>query len=354
MAKGTHCFEILMNDKLPGGSGAGLPGVIVAYGEDAFLRRESIDTALALGGVDTEAVRSYDGEECKWVDVHDELATLSLFDNSHRVALVNSADKLLKDNRPQLEKWSAAAAEGSLLILMLGSFPSNTKLYKVIEKSGWLINCGLPTSSSRSKTPDLGALKKWIVAWGTKRHELKLTSAQATLILDAVGPDCGLLHQELAKLALYADDKLVLTDELIRQNVGSWRTRTMWEIADSIADGRVADALEQLQRVFAAGEHPAAVIPQISWSLRRFGNAAHLILQSKRTGQNLSGKAAVGFCGFWGADVALAEGRLRRMGLRRASKILQWLLELDLKIKGSHSTPSRAIFALEELCMRLA
>ena len=128
----------------------------------------------------------------------------------------------------------------------------------------------------------------------------------------------------------------------------------MWEIADAVAEGRTSDALEQLSRVFAAGEHPAAVVPQIAWSLRRFGNAAHLLLQAKRCGRPLSAKAAIGQCGFWGRDAQLAEDRLRRMGLRRASKLLDWLLELDLKIKGSHSSPTRAIFALEELCLRFA
>lgn len=349
MAKGTHCFEILIDGKLPGE----LPGVIVLSGDDGFLRRETAVTLLQLAGIDTEDAKAFDGEECKWIDVHDELATLSLFaTSSHRVALVKAADKLIKDARPQLEKWCQAAAESSVLILQAASFPGNTKLYKLVDKHGWNIDCSLPTGGGRSKTPSLAELKKWIQTWGKSRHGLKLSGPQATLVVDAVGPDCGLLHQELAKLALYASDSGSLTDDLIRQHVGSWRTRTMWEIADAVADGRVADALGQLDRVFAAGEHPAAVIPQIAWSLRRFGNAAQLILQSRRAGSGLSAKAAIGQCGFWGRDAQLAEERLRRMGLRRASKLLDWLLELDLKIKGSHSNTDRAIFALEELCLR--
>jgi DNA polymerase-3 subunit delta len=128
----------------------------------------------------------------------------------------------------------------------------------------------------------------------------------------------------------------------------------MWDIADAVAEGRAADALEQLQKVFAAGEVPAAVVPQISWSLRRYATAANLILQSKRLGRPANAQAAIGKSGFWGKDVQLAEKRLRRMGLRRGSKLLTWLLELDLKIKGTHSSPSRAVFAVEELCLKMA
>jgi DNA polymerase-3 subunit delta len=349
MAIAQHCFEILLGETLAGP----LPGVIVAFGDDAFLRKETVTTLLARAGIDHEAPRLFDGDECQWIDVHDELATMSLFEaDALRIAIVSNADRLVKEARPQLEKWFSHPAGNSLLILLVGTFPSNTKLYKLAEKVGWCITCALPTGGGRSKTPSLPELKKWMVAWGKSQHGLQLSTTQATQVLDAVGADCGLLHQELAKLALYADDKGKLTEAQIRANVGSWRTRTMWEIADAVVDGRVADALQQLEKVFAAGEHPAAVIPQISWSLRRFGNAAHLLLQAKRTGQTVSVQAAIAQCGFWGADAKLAEGRLRRLGLRRAAKLLDWLLELDLKLKGSHSQTDRAIFALEELCMR--
>ncbi len=351
MATTQHCFDILLGDKLA----SELPAVVVAYGDDAFLRKETVSSLLDLAGIDHEAPRYFDGEECKWIDVHDELATLSLFDtDSRRVAIVSNADGLIKESREQLEKWFAHSAAGSLLILQVATFPSNTKLFKLADKHGWCITCTLITGGGKSKTANPSEVKKWIVNWGKSRHGLQLTSSQATLVLEAVGTDSGLLHQELAKLALYADKSGKLPDEQIRANVGSWRTRTMWEIADAIADGRVVDALQQLEKVFAAGEHPMAVVPQISWSLRRFGMAAQLIMQSKRTGRAVSLQAAISQSGFWGNDAKLAEGRLRRMGLRRAGKLLDWLLDLDLKLKGSHSQQDRAIFALEELCMRCA
>lgn len=351
MAKSTHCFELLLSETSP--QLAELPPVVVAFGDDGFLRRETVSATLKLAGIDPELPRSYDGDECSWIDVHDELATLSLFEpEARRIAIVTNADRLIRDARLQLEKWFASPAAGSLLVLLVNTFPANTKLFKLAEKHGLCIACSLPTSGPRSKTPALGELKKWIQAWGKAKHAIQLTSTQAAQVLDAVGPDCGLLHQELAKLALYADKSGKLSEETIRANVGSWRTRTMWEIADAIADGRIAEALQQLDKVFAAGEHPAGVIPQISWSLRRFGNAAQLILQSKRVGRPISAQAAIGQCGFWGNDAKLAEGRLRRMGLQRAGKLLDWLLELDLKLKGSHSQTDRAIFALEELCLR--
>lgn len=345
-----HCFEVL---------GQGLkdvPKVVAAFGEDAFLRRETSSAILSATGIAPEDARVFDGEETKWIEVHDELATLSLFgeEGSLRVAVVKSADKLIKDSRAQLEKWCTSAPDSSLLLLSTSTLASNTKLYKLIDKRGLCVHCGLPTDSARSKTPSESKLKKWMVGWAKQQLGLKLSAPQAQRILDAVGPDCGLLHQEMSKLSLYADDSGKLEDVQIREQVGSWRTRTTWEIADAIMDGDVVDALQQLDKVFSAGEHPAAIVPQVAWSLRRYGRAAQLLMQAKRHGESLAASAAISKSGFWGEDLKKAEPRLRRIGLRRASQIPNWLLELDLQIKGSHSNNERAISALEQFCLKLS
>jgi DNA polymerase III subunit delta len=242
-----------------------------------------------------------------------------------------------------------------MLMLHLSSLPANTRLYKSMagDKAGWLIQCTAQPSASGSKQSTKLSIKDWITGWGRVRHGIQLSASQAAMLLDAVGPECGLLHQELAKLSLVALSDGKISDDLIRKHVGSWATRTTWDIADAIADGRIGFAMEQLQRVFATGEHPVAVIPQIAWSLRRYGLAAQLVLQSRRLGSPINADQAVSRTGFRPHESSSAARRLRRMGLSRASKILAWLLELDLKVKGSHSNIDRAIFALEELCWRL-
>lgn len=337
-----------MNRQLPGS----LPGVIALVGDEGFLRSETLIELAKLAEINLEEARTFDGQLSPWQAVHDELATLSLFEtDALRVAIVNEADSLVSANRPQLERWCESPADGSLLIVELDALLTTTKLHKIISKHGWIIGCTLPPAS-RGKGLDEVALKKWIGDWAQSRHSLKLKPAQCKVVFDAVGPNCGLIHQELSKLALYANEVGALSDDQIRQHVGTWSTRTMWEIADAILDGKVAEALLQLERVFSGGQQAAGVIPQIAWSLRRYGHAAQLILQSRRTGGQMSAEEAVKHCGFWGADLSLAPNRLRRLGVVRASKLLDWLLEVDLKVKGSHSQPDRAIFALEELCLR--
>jgi hypothetical protein len=49
-----------------------------------------------------------------------------------------------------------------------------------------------------------------------------------------------------------------------------------------------------------------------------------------------------------------AEQQLRRLGRERASQLYRWLLESDLALKGSHSSPEMSRWVMERLLMRMA
>ncbi len=342
MSKGTHSLDILMASSLP----RELPPVVVTFGDDAFLRLQTIHHLLKLAKIDAEAAKTFDGEACAWRDVHDELATVSLFDpDDRRVAIVRHGDDLVKSSRPLLEKWFTKPVELSLLLLELSSFPSNTKLYKMAADSGWCIDCSAPKGK---------AVEDWIKKWAASAHKLTLTKEQVGFVLDRVGADFGLLDQELAKAALYAEDGGKITDDRLTLAIGSWRTQTVWEILAAAVEGRTAHALGQLHKVIQAGESPMAIVPQMSWSLRRFGVATHLVAQSERLRNKLSLRDALARSGFRPYELGTAEAQLRRLGRARGLAMLDWLLELDSKLKLSHSQEDRAVFAIEEFIVRLA
>lgn len=341
-SKGTHSLDLLTASSLP----RELPPVVVTFGDDAFLRLQTIHHLLQLAKIDVENAKKFDGESCLWRDVHDELSTVSLFDpDERRVAIVRSGDDLVKSARPQMEKWFAKPVTQSLLLLEVTSFPANTKLYKIAAESGWCIDCSAPKGK---------AVETWIKKWAASPHKLQLTASQVGFIVDRVGPDFGLLDQELAKAALYADDKGAITDERLALAIGSWRTQTMWEITAAAVEGRTAQALEQLHKVIQAGESPMAIVPQMSWSMRRYGTATQLIAQAERLRLKLTLRDALARAGFRPYELGTAESQLRRLGRARGLAMLDWLLELDMKLKLSHSQGDRAVFAVEEFIVRLA
>ncbi len=351
MSKGTHCFDLMFASKLP----HELPQVVVLFGDDLFLRRQTAQQLMKLSKINMEDARVLDGENAAWRDVHDELATASMFDpDERRVAIVKQGDDLVKESRAQLEKWCTNPVESSLLILEVDSFPANTKLFKIVAEKGLCVDCSAPKGTAWGNPVDAKATQAWIKQWAQQTHKLKLTSAQTATILDLVGSDFGLLDQELAKAALYAEDNGSITEERLKQAIGSWRTQTVWEIITATVSGHTAEALTQLNKLIHAGESPLGIAPQMSWSLRRYSIAAYLIAQAERENKRLALRDALSQAGFRPNELTTAEAQLRRLGRQRALSMLDWLLELDMKMKGSHSGETRSAFALEEFIFRLA
>jgi DNA polymerase-3 subunit delta len=324
-----------------------VPRVAFSIGPDEFLRREVIEHLLVLMKFDSLAVTRFDGEEVKWADIHDELATRSLFDTGGpKCAFVRKADDFISKNRDSIEHWIEKGPAGSILLLEVQSLPSNQKIYRSTQKYGWLIG--------QDKDPSDAYIRKWISGWGKRRHGLKLTADQVNLITDRIGFIGGLVECELAKLALFASEGGEVSDQRVDELVGGWRTQTVWQLSDWIADGEIAKALGLVDKLVMAGQSPVGIAAQLSWSLRRFGMAAYAFEQAERvqTGKPDFSRVLMD-AGFRYGEVDKATRRLRRIGRTRAKKLLSWLVDLEGRLKGSHSQDDRARFALEEFILRL-
>lgn len=271
--------------------------------------------------------------------------------------LVDAADKFVTGSRTRLEDYVAQPRKNSVLLLEVGTWASNTRLYKAINKTGLQIDCRAPEKSvGRRKSLDEKRLKQWLVEWAAKEHNVQLVAPASDLLLELIGPEFGLLDQELAKLSLFTDLGGKVTPQLVTDVVGGWRTKTIWELIDAAAEGDAAEALQQLDQLFHSGEQPIALFGQIAWSLRRFAAATRIYEQAERRGQRVSLRDALVQAGIphWNrAGLERAESQLKQLGRARAGKIYRWLLELDLALKGTHSAPNRARFALEQLVVRM-
>jgi DNA polymerase-3 subunit delta len=323
-----------------------LPTIVACFGPDEFLRRKAIQKAIEIGQLDESTLRSFDGDETEWRDVHDELATQSLFDlGGHKGARVRNGDKFVTRNRDVLERWIEKGASGSTLFIDVQTLPANTILYKLAKKHGWLVSCAESTDAE---------LQAWVLRWGKSHHRVSLSKTQADILVQRIGSVAGLIDCELAKLALFADDKGAVSDTRVDELVGGWRTQTVWVLADAVADGKIEEAMEAIDKLFMAGQSAFGIAAQISWSLRRYGFAAQQVEQTERLGQRVVFSQILEKAGFRPFEVGKAEARLRRIGRSRAKELLSWLVELELQLKGSHSGEDRARLALEAFLLKLS
>ncbi len=350
-----HAFEYL-----EAATAATCPAVCVLYGDEDFLKglvKQRLRRSI-LGDDADVPFTTFDGEHAEWCDVSDEVATVSLFGGgARRLAIVEDADDFVSNFRTKLEDYVEKPSKTGVLVLEVGTWASNTRLYKAIDKSWLQIDCRLPQKAGKRAEFDEGRLISWLTAWAKSQHGVLLAPAAAKLLIELVGPQLGMIDQDLAKLSLFVGPKEKITPELVQEVVGGWRAKTIWEVIDAAADGDAAEALRQLDMALQTGEHPQALFGQIAWSLRRYAVATRIFAAAERRGQQMPLRDALEQAGFraWPQNaLANAERQIKQLGRDRAGKMLQWLLEADLAMKGSHSAPDRARFVLEQLFLRMA
>jgi DNA polymerase-3 subunit delta len=325
-----------------------VPAVVAVFGDEAFLKRQVLKAVVkqVVGNRDGDfSVTHVDGDEANWRDISDELSTMSLFGGGRRLVVIDDADGFVSKNRPAFEVYVAHPRASGALMLSVGTWPSNTRLFKALAESGLQIEC---------KFPPPARLLKWLTGWAKSQHGVQLDPAGAEAMNEIIEPELGLFDQELAKLAALAGQGGVISPELVHEAVGGWRSKTVWEMLDAAAAGDARQALLQLEHLLSGGEAPIAVLAQISGSLRRFAAATRIIEEAESQRRRITLRDALGEAGIKPFALGKAEAQLRQIGRVRGAKLYDWLLEADLALKGSSSAPARARMVLEQLIARLA
>jgi DNA polymerase-3 subunit delta len=353
MGATLHAFDFLEQT-------ASASSVCVVFGDEGFLKtlvliriRKSVLTD------DDVPFAEFDGASVEWRDVMDEVRTVSLFNAAgDRLVVIRDADSFVAQHRQQLEEYVCSPEQHGVLVLEVGRWQANTKLFKLVGRHGTQIDCRAPqtTSGGKQKTIDFDRVHKWLIQWARTRHNVGLAKTAAARLVDLIGCDFGMLDQDVAKLALYVDPGAEIKEELVAEIVGGWRAKTAWELIDAAVAGDAAEALRQLDRLLQSGEPPMALFGSISWSLRRFAAATRAFERAERRGRRISLRDALIQAGFnqWRqADLARSEKLLKRLGRERAAQLFDTLLKIDLALKGTHSSPQMGRLALEQLVLSL-
>lgn len=315
--------------------------VVALVGDEDFLKRRVRDklVAAALGDADPAfAVSVYAGDKVDFSTVRNDLDTLP-FLSPCRVVVVEGGDKFVTDNRPALERYVGKPSACGVLILDVTakSFAGTTKLAKALPDAA-KIEC---------KAPPAYKLADWCVAWAKTAHDARLTADAAGLLLDRVGPAMGLLDQEIEKLAV-AVGKGPIKPEDVDRLVGRSRSADVFRILDAVGDGNPKAAVGILGELFAEGEDPMAVLGPLTAQLRKLAAVGRMIGDGLPLGPAMDAagvpkweKARQGF-----------ERQVRWLGRRRLDRLTDWLVEINLGLKGGSPLPPRV--QVERLVVRLA
>jgi DNA polymerase-3 subunit delta len=312
--------------------------LFVLCGDEDFLVRRARAKLVAdlLGDADPAfAVTAVEGEKADWRAIKSELDTLP-FLSPRRVVVVEQADVFVTNNRPPLEEFAAAGASRGTLILEVKTWPGNTRLAKMTPEACTIV----------CKSPADGKLVPWCKKFAADEYGKSFAADAAPWLVELVGASLGQLAQEIEKLAIAAGDSGVITRALVDSLVGRTRQAETFKIFDAIGAGRSADAIAILHRLYQQGEDPMAVLGAFSWQLRRLG----AVSRSTRAGRSIP--EAMDRSGVPPFARAGVEQQLRHLGRRRMDLVYDWLIDVDLGMKGSSELPPR--MQLERLVVRLA
>ena len=319
-------------------STAAIGPLYVLHGDESFLKRQVLYAlrGRALGpDADDQAVASYPGDKATFAGIFDELQTVPFF-APRRLVVVEGADPFVTKYRPQLEKQIDKLPESGVLVLEVKSWPANTRLAKMVKDAA-SISC---------KAPPTYKLASWCSDWAAAQHDKQLPAPAAGLLVDLVGSEMGLLDQEIAKLAIYVGERKKIDPSDVDRLVGNNRTESTWKIFDALAESRAAEALAILDRALEQGEEPLKIMGAFSMQLRRLAQAARLAVQGTPL------RAALAQVGIPPFALDSGEKQLRHLGRGRAKKLFDWLLEVNLDLRGGSSLPERTL--LERFLLRLA
>lgn len=326
-------------DFLKDTSKLGLKPVYAVFGDDAFLRRETLQSIrhAVLPGEDAEmSVVRFAGESASLAAVLDELRTLPFFSRM-RLVVVEGADPFVSAHRKELEGYVEQPASSGVLALSVKTWPANTRLAKLVEKSGLAVEC---------KGPHERTLVPWLVHTASKRQKCQLDTAAAELLVELVGKEVGLLVAEVEKLAVYVGPRAKIHRDDVAKVVGAGRIENVWKVLEAATTGAGDLALGHLDGLLNAGEHPVPLLAAMSTSLLRVHHAGQL----RRRRIDL--KDACEAAGIKSFAVEMTRRQHAHLGPSRVDRLPGLLLQADLDMKGSSTLTPRVV--LERLVVELA
>jgi DNA polymerase-3 subunit delta len=312
--------------------------VYVIHGDDQYLRRESaggIVSAVLGNQADDMGVRRFEGSTASLADVLDELQTVPFF-SKRRLVLVDDADTFVTRNRKELESSLGQISRTGVLVLLVKTWPANTRLAKLVEEVGLSLDC---------KSPAERELLPWLIQLAAKLN-CRIEQDAARLLLELVGPEVGLLASEVEKLAVYVGAAGHIRSVDVTTMVEAGRLETVWKVLDAATTGHAAAAVADLDGLLASGEYPVKVLAAFTSSLLKVHHAGRL------RAARLPLEEACRTAGI--RDFAFEKTRLQHahLGPARVDQIPAMLLKADLDLKGNSPLDPRVI--LEQFLIQLA
>jgi DNA polymerase-3 subunit delta len=311
--------------------------VYFVHGKERYLVEQlvaKLRAALVTGPMAGFNFRRVRGKETKGAEISAEARAVPMM-ASHRLVVVDDADKLDAADWEALEGYLAAPAADTTLVFAADKFDLRRSVFSRANKRKEVHTAEPLTDRSLSA----------FVRSRAKERGVQLGPGADCAIAAAIGADAAAIDDAVVRLGLYAGVDGTAREEDVAEVVTAVRQRSVFELVDAIGGRKRADAVALLERLLAAREEPLRLLALLARHYRQLLAAR---IETHRGAGEAEIASRLGVHPFVARKLTAQCGRFSGAQLETA---LTRLARADLDLKSSRR-PSNLI--LEEAVIGLA
>jgi DNA polymerase III delta subunit len=319
-------------------TGRRIPPVAIIFGPHAFLREYVLSCVARTLAEEGNQYRGFQvGAGDDYSALLNEIRAPDLF--APKRAMVCRVLRSRRDRRDPVEDsgadGDARGSDGSEaaliaaieeargpghLVMLYERDNAPAKVRRAAEKSALLVNCMRPFDNQ---------IEQYAQAFAQSLG-LKLSPAAVDMLISRHGGDLAAIANALSKVMIFAEPGVAVQPADLDEP-GARRMPEAFELADSLANGRVLTAMAQLGRAIALGRDTIEILAlEIIPLMRRMMIAASMIAGRRSLGEVAS---ALGLPPQSGVATRAVEGA-RRFGLPRLERAYWRACKLDADFKN--------------------
>ena len=313
--------------------------VVVLCGDEVYGQEQKLKelrAAVEKASGEEPSVMRFEGKTAVLVDVLDELRSFSLM-GGRKVVVVDGADAFITRYREQLERYAEDAADIAVLVLRAGTWNATWRVHKAIVKVGAVVKCERMGAAEAAR---------WIGMHVSERYGVKLEVRAASLLVEHLGSDMGLLAAEAGKLAAGTPAGESITADRVEQMVGIASDEKAWEVQGALLSGSAGEAVGKVSELIDLAGVPEQVVGHFVADLVRKLHRAALMLGRGEPEFEVCKEMKV-----WGERQRAFVSAVKRLGSSGAGRLLGEYVELDGRGKSGFG---RSRENLERFCVSFA
>ena len=312
-----------------------IPALLV-LGDEPFLRdecRAQLIEKFVPEAARVWAISRYSADRGETQNALEQAQTLPMLARQQIVFLqdVEQIEKLGERNRDAatdlLEAYLDNPAPFTVLVLEASQLDMRMKLAKLLAEKTLVVDVCLGDDLDQRLAAAVSLARSI-----AKEQGVEFETGAAEDLADFVAADLMRLKTEIDKLSTYAGGRKLIRRQDVAALVISEKSTTVWELADLLASGRPAQALEFLNRLLRDGEEPLQMLGAITWMYRKLIEASELkgVANGWQAARALQMRPEQ-------ADLALQSAR--RIPKPRLLQGLQALQQADNQLKSGADDP---------------